>query len=100
MVKRLSTTWETRVRSLGWEDPLEKEMAIHSRTGKSDGQRSLVGYSPWGPKELDTTERLSSSNSRATDTFSFYRQTNGGPKSLGDFFTGLYQVREEPKVGA
>ena len=29
-VKRLSTTWETRVRSLGQEDPLEKEMAIHS----------------------------------------------------------------------
>ena len=24
--------WETRVRSLGWEDPLEKEMAIHSNT--------------------------------------------------------------------
>ena len=23
------------------------------------GQRSLVGYSPWSPKELDTTERLS-----------------------------------------
>ena len=32
MVKRLSTMQETRVRSLGWEDPLEKEMAIHSRT--------------------------------------------------------------------
>ena len=32
MVKRLSTMWETWVRSLGWEDPLEKEMAIHSRT--------------------------------------------------------------------
>ena len=32
MVKHLSTMWETRVRSLGWEDPLEKEMAIHSRT--------------------------------------------------------------------
>ena len=32
MVKCLSTMWETRVRSLGWEDPLEKEMAIHSRT--------------------------------------------------------------------
>ena len=29
-VKRLSTMQETRVRSLGWEDPLEKEMAIHS----------------------------------------------------------------------
>ena len=32
MVKRLSTTWETWVQSLGWEDPLEKEMAIHSIT--------------------------------------------------------------------
>ena len=32
MVKRLSTMQETRVRSLGWEDPLEKEIAIHSRT--------------------------------------------------------------------
>ena len=31
MVTRLSTMQETRVRSLGWEDPLEKEMAIHSR---------------------------------------------------------------------
>ena len=31
-VKRLSTMRETRVRSLDWEDPLEKEMAIHSRT--------------------------------------------------------------------
>ena len=29
-VKRLSTMWETRVQSLGWADPLEKEMAIHS----------------------------------------------------------------------
>ena len=31
-VKRLSTMWETWVWSLGWEDPLENEMAIHSRT--------------------------------------------------------------------
>ena len=31
-VKRLSTTWETWVRALGWEDSLEKEMAIHSST--------------------------------------------------------------------
>ena len=28
----LSTMWETWVRALGWEDPLEKEMAIHSST--------------------------------------------------------------------
>ena len=30
MVKRLPTLRESRVRSLGWEDPLEKEMATHS----------------------------------------------------------------------
>ena len=32
MVKRLPTMWETQVRSLGWEDPLEKEVATHSST--------------------------------------------------------------------
>ena len=59
MVKRLPPMWETQVQSLGWEDPLEKEMATHSSTlGKSHGQRSMVDYSPWGCKELDMTERL------------------------------------------
>ena len=50
MVKRLSTMWETQVQSLGREDPLEKEMAIHSSTiaWEIHGQKSLVGYSPWG----------------------------------------------------
>ena len=32
MVKRLPTVWETRVQSLGREDPLEKAMATHSST--------------------------------------------------------------------
>ena len=52
---------EIRVQSLGWEDPLEEKMATHSSilAWESHGQRSLAGYSPWGPKELDTTERLS-----------------------------------------
>ena len=31
-VKRLSAKQETQIRSLGWEDPLEKEMAAHSST--------------------------------------------------------------------
>ena len=59
-VKRLPTMREAWVQSLGWEDPLEKEMATHSSTPawKIHGQRSLVGYSPWGRKESDTTERL------------------------------------------
>ena len=32
MAKRLPAMWETQVRSLGREDPLEKEMATHSST--------------------------------------------------------------------
>ena len=32
MVKNLPAIWETQVRSLGWEDPLEKKMATHSST--------------------------------------------------------------------
>ena len=32
MVKHLPTMWETWVQALGLEDPLEKEMAIHSST--------------------------------------------------------------------
>ena len=61
MVKHLSTMRETWVRSLGWEDSLEKEMAIHSSTlalkipwtGKLG-----AGYYPRGCKELGTTEQL------------------------------------------
>ena len=51
---------ERWVQSLGQDDPLEEEMATHSifLCGKSQGQRSQVGYSPWGHKELDTTEQL------------------------------------------
>ena len=30
MVKNLPTMWETKVQSLGWEEPLEEEMATHS----------------------------------------------------------------------
>ena len=60
MVKDLLAVQETQVRCLGWEDPLEKETATYSSilAGKSNGQRSLVGYSLWGHKELDTTEQL------------------------------------------
>ena len=49
---------EMRVRSLGWEVPLEKEMATHSSilAWEIPWTRSLAGYSPWGHKELNTTE--------------------------------------------
>ena len=52
--------WETWVRSLGWEDPLEEEMATTPvfLLGKSHGWRSLAGCSPQGRKESDMTEQL------------------------------------------
>ena len=61
MVKCLSIMRETWVQSLGWEDPLEKEMATYSRT--------LAWKIPWteephrlqsmgSQKEPDTTEQL------------------------------------------
>ena len=47
-------------RDPGQEDPLEQEMATHSRTlaQKAREWRRLLGCSPWGHKEPDTTERL------------------------------------------
>ena len=53
LVAQMPAVQETQVLSLGWEEPLEKEMATHSVSlpGKSHGQRSLMICSPWGPKE-------------------------------------------------
>ena len=45
VVKNPPVVQEIQVRSLGREDPLEKEMTTHSR--KSHGQRSLVDNDPW-----------------------------------------------------
>ena len=48
-----------QVQSLDQEDPLEEGMATHSSTLAwriPHGQRSLVGFSSWGCKELDLTE--------------------------------------------
>ena len=71
MVKHLPTMRETGVRSLGREDPLEKEMAPHSSilAWKSHGLRFLAGYSPWGHKELDTTERLHFQNKKINSLY-------------------------------
>ena len=45
-----------RVWSLRQEDPLEEEMETPLLPGEFCGQRSLVGYGPWGCKESDTTK--------------------------------------------
>ena len=59
MVKNLPVIQEMKIRFLGREDPLAKRMATHSSilAWRIHGQRGLVGYSPWGHKELDMTER-------------------------------------------
>ena len=61
MVKNPPAIQETWVRPLGWENPLEEGMGTHSSilTWNPHGRRSLAGYSPWGFKESDTTEQLS-----------------------------------------
>ena len=59
MVKNPPVMQEAWVQSLGWEDPLEESMANpfqYSCLENPYGQRSLVGYSLWGHKELGTTE--------------------------------------------
>ena len=59
MVKNLPAMQETRVQSLGREDPLEEEMAIHSSILAWEipcmGEPGRL-YSPWGQKESDMTE--------------------------------------------
>ena len=58
-VKNLPAMWETWVQSLGWEDPLEdgRQPTPVFLPGEFHGQRSLVGYSPWGCRESDMTEQ-------------------------------------------
>ena len=58
-VKSLLAMQEIWVRSLGWKDPLEKEMAIHSsilawKIPWTEEPNRL--HSPWGCKESNTTE--------------------------------------------
>ena len=50
----------TQVGSLGWEDLLEKgiQPTVVFLPGEFHGQNSLVGYSPWGHEESNTTEQL------------------------------------------
>ena len=60
-------TQETRIRSLGQEDPLEKEVATHASilTWGIPRKRSLAGYSLWDRKGLDTTEQASEQAGKA-----------------------------------
>ena len=61
MVKNLPAMQETWVRSLGWEDPLEKGMAMHCSILAWEipwTEEPGTGCSPCGCKELDVTEAM------------------------------------------
>ena len=58
MVKNLPAMRETWIRFLGWEDPMEESMATHSSILAWRIPKDRGAYSPWGLKELDTTEQL------------------------------------------
>ncbi|KAJ1070162.1 hypothetical protein K5549_006710 [Capra hircus] len=57
-LNHLPAIWETWVQSLGWEDPLKKEMATHSSilAWRIPWTEEPGGLQSWGRKELDTTE--------------------------------------------
>ena len=59
MVKSLPAMWQTRVWSLGQEDPWRRQPTPVFLPGESYGWCSLTGYSPWGLKESEMTEQLS-----------------------------------------
>ena len=65
-VKRLPAMQETWVPSLGWEDPLEKEVATHSsiHAWKIPWTKEPGGLQSWGCKESDTTEQLTHRKTR------------------------------------
>ena len=75
---------EMRVRSPGGEDTLEKGMATSHPSvflpGESHGRGSLVGYSPRGCKESDTTEQL-----RAHSTQRMIVALQGSPRYIAVF---------------
>ena len=67
VVKNLPAMQETQVWSLDWEDPLRRtsQPTPIFLPREAHGQRSLVGYSPWGLKESDMTETTEHEHTQA-----------------------------------
>ena len=66
MIKSLSVMQETQVQLLDWMIPWRNKWQSTPvfLPGKSHGQKRLVGYCPWGLKELDRTEWLNNNNDK------------------------------------
>ena len=80
-VKRLPVMWETQVQSLGWEDPLEKEMATHF---------SILA---WKIPQMEKPGRLQSMGSQRVRTrlsdFTFFLFFIASLKQVGTFPYGM-----------
>ena len=89
-VKNLLAMQETWVLSLGGEDPLEKGMQPTQvfLPGKFHGQRSLVGYSPWGHEESDITKRLMAPHSSTLAWKIPWTEEPGRLQSMGSLRVG------------
>ena len=109
MVKNLPTMQETWVWSLGWEDPLEEDMATHSSilAWRIPMDRGPGDYSPW-VAESDPTERLSTITAH-WHTVNFYLKKNLAsdwsrsqvalpPIPLITFFNHLFAESGDTKV--
>ena len=87
-LKHLPLMWETWVRSLGWEDPLEKEMATHSSV--------LVWRIPWMGA---TVHGVAKSWTRLSDFTSFHFKLNAGTeKGFWSSSCGLFSVSAHPSL--
>ena len=86
MVKNLPAVWKTQVWCLGWEDPLEKGMATHSRI--------LAWRIPWTeePGGLQSLHGVTKNQTR-NEKFSLYllQEENRGSERLDDLF-GVTQL--------
>ena len=79
MLKNLPVVQETWVGKIPWRKEWQPTPVF--LPGESRGQRNLVGYGPWGPKESGTTERLTLSLTLTIKKRTF------GQTSLSAFFT-------------
>ena len=82
--KESDALFETRVESLDQEDPLERtcqSTPVFLPRG-SHGQRSLAGCSPWGRRELDTTETPGTQHTRLQGAY-----TPMGGKNITELHT-------------
>ena len=81
----MQETQETWVRSLSQVDPLEEEMVTHFSilNWKIPRTEELAGCSPWGHKELDMTEQVSTSTTTILVSGSEYAAVGPNPVELG-----------------